>query len=186
LLRALALLRDRDGVRLNLVCTGIRNDFFHAVASEVERLHLHDQVHFLGYLPEEVLKQVYRSALFMVFPSLFEGAGLPVLEAFHLGLPVACSNVTSLPEYGGNAALLFDPRDDNAIATAMGRLVKNEALRRDLVELGRARSGLFTAEAMASAYRTIYRLAAGLPVGNEERHLLEKTSLEVTPSSQPT
>jgi glycosyltransferase involved in cell wall biosynthesis len=183
LLRALAILRSRNGIRLDLVCTGARNDHFKTVAAEMDRLGLREQVRFLGYLGEEALCAVYRSALFAFNPSLFEGAGLTVLEAFHAGVPVACSALTSLPEYAGDAALLFDPRDDGAVAGALQRMATDSSLRRELVVRGSARSRLFSTEAMARRYRVIYRLAANLPVDEAERRFLAATPLDEPRSS---
>ena len=84
-----------------------------------------------------------------MFPSLYEGFGLPVLEAMARGVPVACSNAASLPEVAGDAALLFDPRSERAIADAIGRLLGDEPLRARLTELGLARAHEFTWERTA-------------------------------------
>ena len=94
-----------------------------------------------------------------VYPSLYEGFGLPVLEAMTRGVPVACSNASSLPEVAGDGALLFDPNDVSAIATALQRLLGDPAEARRLRERGLARSRLFSWERTAQATLEVYRRA---------------------------
>ncbi len=99
-------------------------------------LRMEHRVHFLGYVPDELLPALLRGAIFFAFPSLFEGFGLPVLEAQQLGVPVMTANSSALPEVAGNAALYVDPTDVDAIADAMLRLSQDEALRQQLIEAG--------------------------------------------------
>ena len=110
------------------------------LSGEYERLvaakGLADRVHFPGYLPDGAVAALMRDALFFVFPSLFEGFGLPALEAQTTGVPVMCANNSALPEIAGDAALLVDPLDVDAIAAAMLRLSRDEALRQDLIAKG--------------------------------------------------
>jgi glycosyltransferase involved in cell wall biosynthesis len=101
-------------------------------------------VRFLGWLDGAEVEGLWAIARAFVFPSLYEGFGLPVLEAMARGVPVACSDASSLPEVAGQAALLFDPRDEAGIATAVERLIDDRELRLRLVELGRARAREFT------------------------------------------
>jgi glycosyltransferase involved in cell wall biosynthesis len=89
-----------------------------------------------GYVPDEDLAALLSGALTFVFPSLYEGFGFPVLEAMACGTPVVCSNVSSLPEVAGDAALLVDPLDVEALAAALARVMADEALRVDLVARG--------------------------------------------------
>lgn len=91
-----------------------------------------DGVHFTGYAPQECLPALYSGALALVYPSLYEGFGLPPLEAMACGTPVITSNTTSLPEITGGAALLIDPRSEDAIADAILRLVADQSLRDSL------------------------------------------------------
>jgi glycosyltransferase involved in cell wall biosynthesis len=109
------------------------------------------------WLPAEDLEGLYALATCVVFPSLHEGFGLPVLEAMQRGVPVACSDRSSLPEVAGDAAVLFDPEDVGAIRDALERLIADGALRARLVERGHARAAQFTwertAELTAAAYR---------------------------------
>ena len=105
----------------------------HALAT---RLGLANRVHLLGYVAEEQLPALYCGAHFFCFPSLFEGFGLPVLEAQYYGVPVMTANNSSLPEIAGEGALLVDPTDVDAIADAMLRLSQDEALRQRLIAAG--------------------------------------------------
>jgi len=101
-------------------------------------------VRFLGWVSGAELEGLWAIAEAFVFPSLYEGFGLPVLEAMARGVPVACSNASSLPEVAGEAALLFDPHDEDAIAAAVSRLLGDAALRDRLRALGRERANEFT------------------------------------------
>jgi glycosyltransferase involved in cell wall biosynthesis len=173
LLEALAYLRDREGLIVHLVCTGNRYPgFWPRIEQHLNTLHLHDQVQFLGLIPPEDLRAIYRLAQFVVVPTLFEAASGPLFEAWHEGVPVACSTVTSLPEQAGDAALLFDPFSVEAIAGAIRQMATDERLRNDLVERGRRRLQDFSWERTAKAYRAVYRRAARRPLTDEDRHLL--------------
>lgn len=118
------------------------------------------QIRFLGPVDEHDLPALYASALAFVFPSLYEGFGLPVLEAMACGVPVACSNVSSLPEVAGEAALLFDPHDANAIAAALERLLHDTTLRETLAAQGLAQAARFSWEATAQQTVALYRQTA--------------------------
>ena len=104
-----------------------------------------------GYIDDADIGALYAGALALVFPSLYEGFGFPVLEAMHCGTPVICSNTSSLPELAGEAALLVDPLDVNALVTAMQRLTRDELLRSSLREQGFVQARKFTWEAAARA-----------------------------------
>ena len=108
-----------------------------------------------------------------MLPSLFEGGGFPVVEAFFEGTPLACSTATSLPEYAGDAALLFEPSVDG-IGAALRRLATDEKLRSELEQKGLEQRARFSWERAALAYRTLYRAAAGRPVEPSEFALLEE------------
>jgi glycosyltransferase involved in cell wall biosynthesis len=113
------------------------------------------------WLPAADLEGLYRAASCVVFPSLYEGFGLPVLEAMARGVPVACSNRSSLPEVAGDAALAFDPEDVDAIRSAMESLLTDAALADRLREAGRERAALFTWERTAELTVASYRRALG-------------------------
>lgn len=117
------------------------------------------RVAFCGWLSDADLEGLYGAATCLAFPSLAEGFGLPVLEAMRRGLPVACADATALPELAGDAALLFDPLDTEAIAGALRRLVADAGLRRDLAAAGRARAAGFSWDATAAGTVAAYRRA---------------------------
>ena len=118
-----------------------------------------DHVRLPHWLGRDDLDGLYAIATAFVFPSLYEGFGLPVLEAMRHGVPVACSDRSSLPEVAGDAALLFDPENVDALTGVLRRLLGDEALRDRLRDAGRERAGLFTWEATAAATADVYRRA---------------------------
>ncbi len=122
----------------------------------VHRHQLHQHVRFLGYMPESTLAVLYRLASVFVFPSLYEGFGLPPLEAMASGTPVVTSNVSSMPEVAGGAAFLVDPYDSTSIAEGLTRVLTDDALRRDLSVRGLARAKQFSWERSARRVREIY------------------------------
>jgi glycosyltransferase involved in cell wall biosynthesis len=118
-----------------------------------------EDVRFLSWLSGEELEGLWALAEAFVFPSLYEGFGLPVLEAMARGVPVACSNASSLPEVAGDAALLFDPHQEPSIADALERLLGEPALREQLSARGLARVREFTWERTARLTLASYRRA---------------------------
>ncbi len=173
LLQAVDMLRERVPGGIPLVCCG-RTDAHHrsTLAPAIRRLGLEGQVRFLGHVDTAVVQALYRRARMLVFPSLFEGFGMPVLEAFRAGLPVACSRVTALPEVAGDAALLFDPTAVDEIASAMLRLWTDGPLRNRLILEGRARASRSTWEEVGRTYRALYREVARGCVGPDDAALL--------------
>jgi len=171
LLEALALLRDR-GTKVDLICTGGQTEFFAQIAKKVSELHLDAQVRFLGMVPAEDLRALYRLAKFTVLPTLFEGAGLPLVEAWAEGTPVTCSGVTSLGEIAGDAALMFDPQSVESIANAISTMLSNSQLRERLASRGSERLKSFKWEDTAKAYRAVYRRAAGHELTSEDKSIL--------------
>ncbi len=160
LLEALRIVRDRHGVEVPLVCTGALTDHWPALQSRINEWALASHVRFLGRIGENELLALYRAARFMIVPTLFEAISFPVLEAFAESLPVACSDVTSLPEQVADAGLLFDPRDTEAIATALYRLYTDADLRNELSHRGRRRSQRLSWRETATSYRALYRKVA--------------------------
>jgi glycosyltransferase involved in cell wall biosynthesis len=117
------------------------------------------RVRFLPWVDDDELEALYEAATCFVLPSFEEGFGLPVLEAMRRGVPVACSDASSLPEVAGDAALLFDPHDARAIGEAVNRLVRDGDLRQRLVERGAERCATFTWEESARRTLAVYRRA---------------------------
>ena len=121
-----------------------------------------DDVRFLSWVSPAELEGIWALVRAFVFPSLYEGFGLPVLEAMARGVPVACSNASSLPEVAGEAALLFDPGDEAAIATVLQRLLREQELCARLRALGSARAREFTWERTAQGCLESYARVLGL------------------------
>lgn len=179
LLEAIHGLRKHRGVLLNLVCTGRKNDFWLTIENRLNELGLNGQVSFLGYVAPKELRALYRLSQFVVFPSLFEGAGLPVLEAFQETAPVACSAIPPLQEYGGDAVLQFDPTCVESIARALQQISSDEKLRARLRMRGTERVRLFTWERTGRMYRALYRKVAGRMLSQEDWQLLGEQRLSV-------
>jgi glycosyltransferase involved in cell wall biosynthesis len=172
LIQALALLRNEHSIRMNIVCTGHKNDFWPQIQRSIQELGLEQQVRFLGMVPPEELRALYRLAAFVIIPTLFEAASGPLFEAWQEGTPVACSAVTSLPEQAGNGALLFDPHSVEAIAHTLVRMSQDQDLREELTVRGARRLQDFCWERTAKTYRAVYRKAAGRALTEEDQHNL--------------
>jgi glycosyltransferase involved in cell wall biosynthesis len=151
LLEAFAQLRDSQPLRHRLVLAGGRWSGAEAIDAKVAELGLADSVIFPGFVPNELLPPLYAGAELFVFPSLFEGFGIPVLEAMAAGTPVCAADTSSIPEVVGDAGLLFDPTDAGAIAAAIARLLIDRGLRERLVARGLERARGFTWDRAADA-----------------------------------
>jgi glycosyltransferase involved in cell wall biosynthesis len=152
----------RKNADFNLVLSGASMQNNDEVLKRINELGLKDKVFVLGYLDYDELPLIYRGAFALVFPSLFEGFGIPLLEAFASSCPVICSNTTSLPEVAGNAALYFDPLNADDIAKKMQRLVDNPNLRKILIKQGSRRLHNFSQEKMARETLQVYEQVARL------------------------
>jgi glycosyltransferase involved in cell wall biosynthesis len=142
-----------------LVVPGYRTPWEDELQAHATRAGAADRVRFVGWVSDEELEALYRAATCLAFPSLAEGFGLPVLEAMIRGLPVACSNATSLPEVAGSAALYFDPEDTGAMAEAVARLLADRGLREQLATAGREQAARFTWERAAVGTLASYKRA---------------------------
>jgi glycosyltransferase involved in cell wall biosynthesis len=173
LLEAIAHLRDSQGIKFPLVCTGAHEpEFWPQIQERIQALRLQQQVQFLGFLPEADLRVVQECAFCLVQPSLFEASSLPIYDAWIDGVPVACSRVTALPDQVRDAGLLFDPKDVADIANAIRRVVTSEELRDELRKRGHRRVKDFNWERTARAYRACYRQAAARALTDEDKSLL--------------
>jgi glycosyltransferase involved in cell wall biosynthesis len=140
-----------------LVLAGRRGWHARAVEHELSRPFEAAPVVRTGFVPEAVRNSLLAHAVALVLPSLWEGFGLPVLEAFAAGTPVLCSAAGALPEVAGDAALLFDPRDEGAIAAGLVEIASDPGLRADLARRGRSRLPLYTWARTAALTRRAYR-----------------------------
>jgi glycosyltransferase involved in cell wall biosynthesis len=157
LLAALKILKESYGFDGELLLSGIAMQSHGEIMVEAERLGLSGNVRLLGYLPSGDLPYLYNCARMMVFPSLFEGFGIPLVEAMACGCPVACSNTTSLPEVAGEAGALFDPCKPDQIAETIWSVWDNEAKQREMRERGRNRTHFFTWDETVRKTIEVYR-----------------------------
>ncbi len=158
LLQAYALIPELHA-RYPLVHVGPRGWLNADIPKEVERLGLHDRVRFLGYVSAQELAALYNAASLFVYPSLYEGFGLPVIEAMSCGCPVVTSNLSSLPEVAGDAGLLVDPYNVKAIAQAIERVLMDRQLADSMQSKGLERAGMFSWERCARETLAVYKQA---------------------------
>ncbi|MGQ0736875.1 MAG: glycosyltransferase family 4 protein [Acidobacteriota bacterium] len=163
LIEAFAIARAR-GVQHELVCVGPYGWGSRDLYTEIDRRGLQHVVHFTGYVPAEDLPVIYNLAELFVFPSLYEGFGLPVVEAMACGTPVVTANSSSLIEVAANAARTVNPLDTEELADAIVELAGDEPLRHELSRRGLVRSRDFSWARTASALLQLYRRVAGLVV----------------------
>jgi glycosyltransferase involved in cell wall biosynthesis len=156
LIEALAAL-GQEGEDVHLVIAGGRGWLDGPIYQSVEDFGLGERVHFTGFVRDEDLPALYAEARCLAYPSLYEGIGLPVLEAMACGIPVVTSNISSMPEVAGDAALLIDPYDVDALADALRRLLTDESLRSDLIRRGFDQAACFTWDRAAQQLSDVYR-----------------------------
>jgi glycosyltransferase involved in cell wall biosynthesis len=157
LIEAFAELRHRGFDELKLLIIGDEISKLPALRRAVHSHKLHKHVRFLGYLQDETLACLYRLASVFVFPSLYEGFGLPPLEAMASGTPVVTSNVSSLPEVTGDAAVLVDPYSVESIVEGIERVLTDPALAAELRRKGVARAREFSWERSVERTRQLYQ-----------------------------
>ena len=144
LIRAFAELKRRDRIPHQLVLAGADRERAEEVHRTAEESGFAEDILFTGFVATEDVPLLYQAADIFVFPSLYEGFGLPILEAMACGTPVACSRISSMPEVAGDAAILFDPNEESSIASAIGSIICGTDLRKDLSARGLERSRQFS------------------------------------------
>ncbi len=159
LIEAFATLRPCDPAPLKLVIGGAKGWFYQDVFARVEELGLEGQVMFPGYIPVSELPLWYNAAELFVYPSLYEGFGLPPLEAMACGTPVITANTSSLPEVVGEAGLTVDPLDVEGLAETMRRVLDDGALRQEMRERGLQRAKGFSWMKTAQETVQVYQRA---------------------------
>jgi len=165
LIKAFYLLRKEQSLPHRLLLGGGRGWLYEGIFRLVQELGLRDEVSFLGYVAEEDLPALLSLASVFVYPSFYEGFGLPPLEAMACGTPVVASSAPCLPEVLGDAALLVDPNDHVVLAQAILRSIEDSELRRSLLAKGSAQAAQYTWTASARRALSIYRRAVELTGG---------------------
>ena len=161
LLHAYALVRAEGcGKNLPLVVAGRTGWLYADIFDTVKTLGLDEDVIFTGFVEDEDIPDLYRGAQLFVFPSLYEGFGLPILEAMASGVPVVTSATASMPEVAGDAAILVDPHDPEAIAEGMARVLTEDRLRQAMIQKGLARARRFTWDTVAQNTLELYAALA--------------------------
>lgn len=161
LIQAYATAHQRGAIEWPLILVGAAGYQAEELQTLVQAYQLEDHVRFLGYVDDAERAALYRGASLFLFPSLFEGFGLPVLEAQSYGVPVMCANNSSLPEIAGDAAILVDPTDVDAIADAMVQLSKDEELRQRLIAAGHENVKRFSWEKAARETFAVFEKVLG-------------------------
>lgn len=158
LIEALFVLKQ-SGFIVSCVFTGACQEFYMEIIQEVERIGLNEQVLHLGMISRKEIAWLYRNARMLIFPSFFEGFGIPVVEAMASGLPVVCSGTTSLPEVGGNAAVYFDPMNTDDMAEKIQTVFKDNSLRNRMILNGKEWSKRFSSELMIKRHKAVFEKA---------------------------
>lgn len=158
LVEAYLKLISTHSINEKLIIVGYKNWEKSESYRTVTRHNAKDKVLFLEYIEISDLAALYQHAILFVYPSLYEGFGIPILEAFSSGCPVIASNVSSIPEVGGNAALYFDPMNSNQIAQLIQTVIRDAKLRDGLVNIGFERIKLFTWTNAARNFMKIYKM----------------------------
>lgn len=159
LIEAYARLRQSHSIQEKLVVAGAKGWLYDSIFEKVQQLGIESEVVFPGYVAETELALWYRAARVFVYPSLYEGFGLPVAEALACGVPAVTSNVSSLPEAGMDIALCVDPQDVEAMAEAMYRALTEQALRQQCQEMAPLVAQRFSAERMVEQTIAVYEQA---------------------------
>jgi glycosyltransferase involved in cell wall biosynthesis len=161
LIEAFHLVRRQGRSEMELLIIGDEISKLQSLRRAVHKYDLHRYVRFHGFVPQETLSVLYRLASVFVFPSLYEGFGLPPLEAMACGTPVVTSNVSSLPEVVGDAAVLVDPYSPQAIADGILKVLQSAHLRADMRQRGFARVKAYSWERSVARVREVYGEVAG-------------------------
>lgn len=136
-----------------------KDKYYPDTAKLIEKLELTEEVIVTGFIIEEHLPVIYNSSSLFVFPSFYEGFGLPPLEAMACGVPVIASNASSIPEVVGDAAMLISPEDIEGISSAIIKVLTDENLRKSMIDKGLARAKQFTPEKMAQGFLKVLEAA---------------------------
>jgi len=170
ILRALHLLKSEHGSTPHVYFTGASTEHRSTLDKLAQDLSVSDQVHFLGFLTAEELQAVFGAATAMVFPSKFEGFGLPILEAFQARLPVLSSSATTLPEVAKDAALYFDPDSPAELASLMQTILDVPEVRQELISKGTLVLSHYSINDTAASFQVLYEKTAALSSQDHRLH----------------
>lgn len=165
------------GVKVNVVCSGGLKPHYFKIKEVIDQKGVTDQIHFAGYVTDAELMGLYQLSEFVLFPTLFEGGGFPVLEAFTLEKALCSSNIAPLLEIGADAAVFFDPKDPMSMANAIEKLHGNVELQQQLIAKGKTKVKKLSWVNTAKAYRALYRLAVNGSVSDEDKAVLTEAAL---------
>ncbi|WP_130419290.1 glycosyltransferase family 4 protein [Edaphobacter modestus] len=161
-LRALHILKREHGIAPHVFFTGSSTDRRSKLDGLAQNLGISEQIHFLGFVASTQLQAIFKTATAMLFPSKFEGFGLPILEAFQARLPVISSNATTLPEVGRDGALYFSPDSAEDLSRLMKAVLDSPELRQDLVDKGTLVLSRYSMDKTAASFQSLYRKTASL------------------------
>lgn len=178
LFRAIAVLRD-EGIEVPLVLSGRETPEAKALRRLAEQLQIDGQIRWLGFVASSRVEAAYRSATCVVYPSRFEGWGLPLLEALYFRVPLVCARIDHVPELVGDAALLFDPDDPRALANAIRSIWSDEVVARRLTSRAAARTWERDWAEVARDFRAQYRYVAGVHLHADDIERLRRQGLPV-------
>jgi glycosyltransferase involved in cell wall biosynthesis len=176
ILRALHVLKIEHGITPHVYFTGSSTEHRITLDKLAQELGVFEQAHFLGFLAPEELQAIFSAATAMVFASKFEGFGLPILEAFHARLPVLSSNVTTLPEVAGDAALYFDPDSPSELAALMKAILETPELRQDLIKKGTLVLSRYSINDTVADFQALYERTA---VSSSQERRLSPASVAI-------
>ena len=172
LVKAYYFLKTKYNIKTKLIFTGAKKGTQANIENYIKKNHLDDDVIYLGYIKQEDMPYIFANAKLIVFPSLFEGFGIPVIEAMRVGVPVACSNSTSLPEIAEDAAVYFNPYSIKDIANKIYSLINNKELRDTLLLKGNIRIQNFSwikcADETITAIKKLYNKSENKKVKRQE------------------
>jgi glycosyltransferase involved in cell wall biosynthesis len=155
-LKAFSKLPEDYQSRFRIKIVGRHGNDYSNVLRDIQNLRLEERVDLYNYVSDKTLFELYKNAYALIFASLFEGFGLPILEAMTFGIPVISSNTSSMPEVAGNAEILFNPYDSGELAKCMEELIQNPKKRIDMIENGRVQAKKFNADVIISQLLKLY------------------------------
>jgi glycosyltransferase involved in cell wall biosynthesis len=176
ILRALKILKSKEGIAAHVFFTGSSTKHRLVLDKLAQDLGVTEQLHFLGFVTPEELQSIFKAATAMIFPSKFEGFGLPILEAFHAGLPVLSSNATTLPEVARNGALYFDPDSPSELSGLMKSILEKPELRQELRKNGTLILSQYSIRDTAASLQALYAKTATSSMKDHRLYPLPATS----------